>query len=94
MRDNQFFLFARKIGLRKAKTGSSTLGCGQGKGQTDGWVGRLLLRWVMREANAFCDVALQAFYTGLEECLFVLVEIGEWVLGFLCSGCLFSLAGG
>ena len=50
--------------------------------------GRLLLRWVVCEADAFCDVTLQAFYGSLEEDLFVLVEIGEWVVGLLCSGSL------
>lgn len=55
-------------------------------------MGRLLLRWVMREGDALCDIALQPFYTGLEKRLFVLVEAGEWVVGFLCSGGLFLLA--
>jgi len=54
-------------------------------------VGGLLLRWVVREADAFCDVALQAFYTGLEEGLFAVVEAGEGVVDFLGSGCLVLL---
>jgi hypothetical protein len=56
------------------------------EGETGG--GRLLLRRVVCEADAFGDVALQAFYAGLEEGLFVLVEAGEWVVGLLCSGSL------
>jgi hypothetical protein len=52
--------------------------------------GKLLLGWVVREADALCDVALQALYTGLKEDLFVLVEVCEWVQGFLSSGGLFS----
>jgi len=50
-------------------------------------VGRLLLRWVVREGDALGDIALQAFYTGLEECLFILIEVAEWVV------CLFSSSG-
>jgi hypothetical protein len=58
-----------------------------GKEGETGW-GRLLLRWVVCEADAFCDVTLQAFYASFEEGLFVLVEVGEWVVGLLCSGSL------
>jgi hypothetical protein len=52
--------------------------------------GKLLLGWVVGEADALCDVALQALYTGLKEDLLVLVEVCEWVQGFLCSGGLFN----
>ncbi len=55
-------------------------------------MGGLLLRWVVREGDAFGNITLQAFYTGFEECLFALVEVGEWVVDFLCSGGLFSSA--
>jgi hypothetical protein len=41
------------------------------------------------EADTLGDVTLQAFYGSLEEGLFVLVEVGEWVVGLLCSGSLF-----
>lgn len=56
------------------------------EGETGG--GRLLLWWVVCEADALCNVTLQAFHTGLEKGLFVLVEVGEWVIGLLCSGSL------
>jgi hypothetical protein len=38
------------------------------KGETGGRIGmgRLLLGWVVGEVYALCDVALQAFYAGLE----------------------------
>jgi hypothetical protein len=41
--------------------------------------GKLLLGWVVREFNTLGDVALQSFYTGLEEDLLVLIEVCEWV---------------
>jgi hypothetical protein len=41
----------------------------------------------VREGDALGDIALQAFYTGLEECLFILIEVAEWVV------CLFSSSG-
>lgn len=47
---------------------------------------RLLLRWVVGEGDALRNVALQAFYTSLEECLFVLVEVREWVESLLSTG--------
>jgi hypothetical protein len=49
-------------------------------------VGRLLLRWVVREGDPLGDIALQAFYTGLEECLFILIEVAEWVVCLFSSG--------
>ena len=55
-------------------------------------MGRLLLRWVVREGDALGDIALQAFYTGLEECLFILIEVAEWVLCLFSSGGLFPSA--
>lgn len=48
--------------------------------------------WVVREADALCDVALQAFDAGFEERLFVLVEVCKWVLGFLGSGGLVAVS--
>ena len=54
-------------------------------------MGRLLLRWVVREADAFCDVAFQAFYASFEERLFAVVEVGEWVVDFLGARCLVLL---
>ena len=45
----------------------------------------------MREADAFGDVTLQAFYGRLEEGLFAVVEAGEWIVDFLCSSCLVLL---
>jgi hypothetical protein len=56
--------------------------CGEKERETGG--GRLLLRWIVCEADALCDVALQAFYGGLEKSLFVFVEVVEWVVGLLC----------
>jgi hypothetical protein len=55
-------------------------------------MGRLLLRWVVCEADAFCNIALQAFYASLEECLFALVEVGKGVVCLLCAGGLFLSA--
>ena len=55
-------------------------------------MGRLLLGWVVREGDALGDIALQAFYTGLEECLFILIEVAEWVVCLFSSGCLFLSA--
>lgn len=55
-------------------------------------MGRLLLRWVVCEADALCDIALQAFYASLKECLFALVEVGQGVVCLLCAGGLFLLA--
>lgn len=52
--------------------------------------GKLLLRWVVCECNTLLDVALQAFHAGLEEGLFVLVEVAEWVQGLLGSAGLFA----
>jgi len=55
-------------------------------------MGRLLLGWVVGEVYALCDVALQAFYTGLEEGLLVVVEVCEGVECLLGSGCLFQIS--
>ena len=52
--------------------------------------GRLLLGWVVREADTLFDVAFQAFYTGFEKDLLILVEVCEWVQGFLSSAGLFE----
>jgi hypothetical protein len=61
--------------------------CGEKERETDG--GRLLLRWVVCEADALCDVTLQPFDAGLEKGLFVLIEVGKWVVGLLRPGSLF-----
>jgi len=45
--------------------------------------GRLLLRWVVGEADTLCDVALETFHTGLEESLLVIIEVCEWVVNLL-----------
>ena len=39
----------------------------------------------MCKCNTLLDVALQAFHSGLEEGLLVLVEAGEWVVRLLSS---------
>ena len=51
--------------------------------------GKLLLGWVVREFNTLGDVALQAFYTGLEEGLLVIIDVCEWVYGLLSTAGLF-----
>lgn len=56
--------------------------------------GRLLLRWVVGEADTLCDIALESFYTSLEEGLFVIIEVGEWVIDFLYTACLLKLLAG
>lgn len=56
--------------------------------------GRLLLRWVVGEADALCDIALKSFYTSLEEGLFVIIEVGEWVIDLLNTACLSRLSAG
>jgi hypothetical protein len=43
------------------------------------------LRWVVHEVDALGDVTLQALHGGLEECLLVLVDAGQWVQGLLGS---------
>jgi hypothetical protein len=43
------------------------------------------LGWVVCECYALLDVALQAVHTGLEEGLLAIIEVGEWVVGFLCT---------
>ena len=43
----------------------------------------------MCECNALLNVPLQAFQTGLEESLLILIEVGEWVIGLLGSAGLF-----
>ena len=52
--------------------------------------GRLLLGWVVRKGDTLFDVAFQAFYTGLEEDFLVLIEVCEWVQGFLSATGLFE----
>ena len=53
--------------------------------------GELLLWWVVGEGDAFGDVALEAFDAGFQERLFVVVEVCEWVLDFLDTGCLWHV---
>jgi len=52
--------------------------------------GKLLLGWVVCEVDTLLDVALEAFYAGLEEDLLARVEVWEWVEGFFSSGGLFA----
>lgn len=42
----------------------------------------------MGKVDTLLDVALETFYTGLEENLLLLVDFAEWVGGLLGSGCL------
>lgn len=51
-------------------------------------MGRLLLRWVVGKGDTLRNVALQAFYTSLEQGLLVLVKVGKRVVAFLSTGCL------
>ncbi len=44
----------------------------------------------MGEGDALCNVALQAFYSGLEESLFAVVEVCEWVERLLSTAGLFG----
>lgn len=48
-------------------------------------IGELLLRCGVSKVNSLCNVALKSFYRSLEESLFALVEILEWVEGLLSS---------
>ena len=66
------------------------------KEKMTGRVGRLLLlRRGGSKDDTLLDVALEAFHTSFEEDLFVFVDAGKWVDGFLCSVCLIcSLAYG
>ena len=87
MKMNAVIFLTRKQLIESRKYSSqSSLG-----GEKERQMGRLLLRWVVREGDTFRDVALQAFYSRLEESLFAVVEAGEWVVDFLCSGCLVLL---
>ncbi len=63
-----------------------------GGGEKERRVEILLLGWVVCEGDSFGDIALQAFYTGLEKCLLVLIEVGEWVLCLFSSSSLFLSA--
>lgn len=48
-------------------------------------MGGLLLWWVVGELNTLRDVALESFYACLEENLFGIVDVAEWVDGLLNS---------
>jgi hypothetical protein len=58
------------------------------KGTNGKRVGRLLLWWVVSECNTLGDVTLETFHAGLEECLFVIIKVCEWVLDLLNTGSL------
>lgn len=42
----------------------------------------------MGEGYALLDVALEAFHSGLEEDLLIVIKAGEWVLCLLGTSCL------